>query len=419
MGFKLISCYRTRSLIGAVSIGLFIGTSFGAAYLGTRLAEEAASRKSSIRLMQLSAQGLSDEPSLEELDKSSQGDDLRREQIRENAMALAIRYTPDVYGQLNTSFSQTLALSRISEDVRQRQIPHFERASFNPAADQSALSLRPAVSSSNLIGEDDAKNLMPKKLQTPMDTVLPPQTLSKPLAKPLATPLAASPLVMAKKTQSDLDCLSTAVYYEARGEGTDGMRAVAQVILNRVRHAAYPKTICGVVYQGSHLRTGCQFSFTCNGAMVRGPRGWVWERARSVASDALNGQVYRPVGTSTHFHTRQVSPVWAPRLVRVATVGMHIFYQLPGRGSRLQGSDVVKASLTNEAQSQSITENDRILLQLTMSGSPESVPETVTEDKSALNATAEKEAIKPTQVSAKITGENAHDLSNALDTKEP
>jgi spore germination cell wall hydrolase CwlJ-like protein len=47
----------------------------------------------------------------------------------------------------------------------------------------------------------------------------------------------------------DLDCLTQAVYYEARGEGRDGMKAVAQVVLNRARHPAFPKTVCNRPYR--------------------------------------------------------------------------------------------------------------------------------------------------------------------------
>lgn len=129
----------------------------------------------------------------------------------------------------------------------------------------------------------------------------------------------------------DLECLTQAVYYEARGEGRAGMQAVAQVVLNRARHGAFPRTVCGVVYQGASRRTGCQFSFTCNGAMRRGVNGAAWSRARDIASRALSGEVYSAVGTATHFHTTGVSPRWRHSLVRVNQVGTHIFYRFGGR----------------------------------------------------------------------------------------
>lgn len=148
----------------------------------------------------------------------------------------------------------------------------------------------------------------------------------------------AAPFALRHKNRNDADCLTEAVYYEARGEGDAGMRAVAQVILNRVRHPAYPRTICGVVYQGAERRTGCQFSFTCSGVMGRRVDTRMWKRAEAVATSALSGHVMKAVGSSTHFHTVNVAPVWRHRLDRIATVGNHVFYQLPGRGSRLQAS---------------------------------------------------------------------------------
>jgi len=131
---------------------------------------------------------------------------------------------------------------------------------------------------------------------------------------------------------NSLECLTAAVYYEARSESLDGQRAVAQVVLNRARHPTYPNTVCGVVYQGSHRRTGCQFSFTCDGSMQRGVRNAAgWETARQIAAAALAGYVYGPVGTATHYHTTAIRPWWAPSLTRAITVGAHIFYRWPGR----------------------------------------------------------------------------------------
>ncbi|MFT3977299.1 MAG: cell wall hydrolase [Sphingomonas bacterium] len=124
-----------------------------------------------------------------------------------------------------------------------------------------------------------------------------------------------------------LDCLTQAVYYEARSEPVDGERAVAQVVLNRVRDRAFPKSVCGVVYQGSNRRTGCQFTFTCDGSLLRPREPGAWERAREVAAAALAGEVYAPVGSATHYHANYVQPWWASSLTRIGAVGSHIFYR--------------------------------------------------------------------------------------------
>ena len=99
-----------------------------------------------------------------------------------------------------------------------------------------------------------------------------------------------------------LQCLATAVLYEA-GDDTHGEEAVAQVVLNRVRHAAFPATVCGVVYQGSERSTGCQFTFTCDGSLRRQMSDGAWRRARDVAERALGGRVEDSVGLATHYHT--------------------------------------------------------------------------------------------------------------------
>jgi len=125
------------------------------------------------------------------------------------------------------------------------------------------------------------------------------------------------------------DCLALAAMAEAGG-GDDGQRAVIQVILNRVRHPAFAKTVCGVVFQGSNRRTGCQFTFTCDGALARRYSTQAWAGARTRAGQALDGQVYSPVGLSTHYHTDWVHPYWSDSLVKLARVDTHLFFRWPG-----------------------------------------------------------------------------------------
>jgi hypothetical protein len=144
----------------------------------------------------------------------------------------------------------------------------------------------------------------------------------------------AKPFVMPNGDLLDqtraVDCLTAAVYYEAASEPLEGQQAVAQVVLNRVRHPAFPKTVCGVVFQGSNQSTGCQFTFTCDGSMNRTPQAGAWERARRVAEAALAGFVMKSVGDATHYHTDYVVPYWATTLTKIAKVGSQIFYRWNG-----------------------------------------------------------------------------------------
>ncbi len=128
------------------------------------------------------------------------------------------------------------------------------------------------------------------------------------------------------RVRADLECLTGAVYYEARGESPQGQHAVAQVVMNRVKHPAYPKSVCAVVYQGAG-RSGCQFSFACDGSTRRGREAKAWARARKVAARVLAGGTVANIGYATHFHTTAVSPFWAPQMLRVAQVGAHVFYK--------------------------------------------------------------------------------------------
>ncbi|HEV2596010.1 MAG TPA: cell wall hydrolase [Sphingomicrobium sp.] len=148
---------------------------------------------------------------------------------------------------------------------------------------------------------------------------------------------AAAPFVFqgnAATRNQALTCLASAIYYEAGNQDADGERAVAQVVLNRVRHPAFPGTICGVVYEGSTKPTGCQFTFTCDNSLDRQPDTEGWRRALAVAEAALNGFVYDPVGWATHYHADYVVPVWAATMAKNAVVGAHLFYRWAGSWGR-------------------------------------------------------------------------------------
>jgi spore germination cell wall hydrolase CwlJ-like protein len=144
---------------------------------------------------------------------------------------------------------------------------------------------------------------------------------------------AATALPATVFSAAEQKCLTAGIYFEARGESLKGQAAVAQVILNRVRNPAYPDTICAVVYQGENLRTGCQFSFTCDRIpdLVLAP--WHWKTAKEVAMAVTAGKIWLPeIGSSTHYHATYVRPNWGPTMKRVAKIGKHVFYRTYGGG---------------------------------------------------------------------------------------
>jgi spore germination cell wall hydrolase CwlJ-like protein len=138
------------------------------------------------------------------------------------------------------------------------------------------------------------------------------------------------PSVFSEKEQA---CLANAIYFEARSESLRGQAAVAQVVLNRVRNPAYPNTICGVVYQNSHWRNACQFSFACDGKKDVVTEPSHYKIAKEIALAVTAGKIFLPeVGSSTHYYAAYVRPGWARSMHKMVKIGLHIFYRTYGGG---------------------------------------------------------------------------------------
>jgi spore germination cell wall hydrolase CwlJ-like protein len=261
-----------RALVGAAAFGSLVGLAMGCAYLGGAMARAVAVKDQAVRLAPAAESNFSDKSLI-----AAAGADA-------SALSIARRHDP-----------YTVA----GAAERDRQAAQF-------AARLEAAAPRTALDSQSVHAALRKAGFAPT-----------------PAARPFALPNALD-------ASRDLDCLTQAVYYEARGEGVSGMQAVAQVVLNRVRHPAFPKTVCGVVYQGAAAR-GCQFSFACDGRAPRNGETVAWRRARDVAAKALAGHVMAEVGNATHFHALAVNPGWGAGLMRVAQVGSHVFYRFGGR----------------------------------------------------------------------------------------
>jgi spore germination cell wall hydrolase CwlJ-like protein len=153
----------------------------------------------------------------------------------------------------------------------------------------------------------------------------------------MADPIAAlasfdfTELNVAKVDAEERKCLAQAIYYEARSEPRIGQLAVADVVLNRVASPLYPNKICTVVYQGSERRTGCQFSFTCDGSMQARLNKRKWAASEELAGAILAG-LRTPISrNATHYHANYVTPYWSAKLTPTATIGTHKFYRFPSR----------------------------------------------------------------------------------------
>ena len=123
-------------------------------------------------------------------------------------------------------------------------------------------------------------------------------------------------------------CLSDAIYFEARDQPYIGQVAVAQVVINRVFSGVYPRDVCGVIYQNAQRHLACQFTFACDGKRKTINEFGSWARARRIARETLDGQLYvQAVATSTHYHATYVHPNWVHEMHRFAREGIHLFYR--------------------------------------------------------------------------------------------
>ena len=158
------------------------------------------------------------------------------------------------------------------------------------------------------------------------ETVAPKGEVTGPLKRP-KTPAERLGLDIKQRAKSE-KCLADAVYFELRGEAKRGQIAVAQVVMNRVFSGFYPNNVCGVVYQNSHRKLACQFTFACDGIpdVVKEPE--MWKQATEIARDMLDGKLWLPeVGHSTHYHAYWVHPAWVREMRRTQKIGVHSFYR--------------------------------------------------------------------------------------------
>jgi hypothetical protein len=151
----------------------------------------------------------------------------------------------------------------------------------------------------------------------------------------------AERLGLDEKGRADSEkCLAEAIYFESRGESVRGQMAVAQVILNRVFSGKYPNTVCGVVYQNAHRRLHCQFTFACDGIPDIVREADMWERAKTIAAEMLDGRLWLPeVGKATHYHAHWVRPGWVREMTKMHRLGVHTFYRPRKWGDGLEAPE--------------------------------------------------------------------------------
>lgn len=169
-------------------------------------------------------------------------------------------------------------------------------------------------------------------------------------AAALSSPVLAQDLVApgmpTMPGRDDVRCLTLAIAYEAGNQPVAGQEAVAEVVINRTRHPAFPRSVCGVVFQGWTRQTGCQFTFTCDGSLQRRLPARMLNAAQVVAERVLAGAEPARVAGALNYHANYVSPRWASQLDRVTQIGAHIFYR-PLPGSRPENGRSPEQGLTS------------------------------------------------------------------------
>lgn len=296
---------NVRALVGAAALGSTVGLAIGGAYLAGGLARATVVHAKIQRLAGAASGGFSDTA-------------LASATSSQDKAVLAIAQAHDPNGHYGTNFA-----AAADAELKDRQVAALaQRLESRRAARADAPSAPPSLASPTL-----AAQAVPAPAVAPAQPV----AMKAALIQPKARISAAEPFHLrgALDQSRDLECLTQAVYYEARGEPKAGQQAVAQVILNRVRHPAFPKSICGVVFQGAKTG-GCQFSFACDGQPKHPMENAAWRRAEKVAADAMDGEVMTEVGDATHFHAARIGGPMSG-LLKVAQIGAHVFYRFGGR----------------------------------------------------------------------------------------
>lgn len=152
-----------------------------------------------------------------------------------------------------------------------------------------------------------------------------------------------------KVNQKELICLAKNVYFEAGAEPLEGKQAVAQVVMNRVKHGGFPKTVCGVVKQKTKSielqKTICQFSWVCDSKKKIMMASDAWGDSVYVAKIALTEKkVHDKLASNVLFyHEKHLETNWTEHYKPVRVIGNHKFYRIKyaneGRNKKLLVND--------------------------------------------------------------------------------
>jgi len=259
--------------------------------------------------------------------------------MRSAVLELSVTKEPSRVAEVTKDLSPvaevTKKVSPLAELAAARHLDAVEVAMESPAAmtkSEPPLAAVSAPAAMIFASVDPAPPQLPSitPVSLPMAAAIPIDKVPLPPPAPGAPPPSPAErlyLQGAERAKAER-CLSNAIYFEARDQPYRGQVAVAQVVINRVFSGVYPRDVCGVIYQNASRHLACQFTFACDGKRKTINEFGSWARARRIARETLDGQLYVPaVGTSTHYHAAYVHPNWVREMHRYAREGVHLFYR--------------------------------------------------------------------------------------------
>lgn len=119
-----------------------------------------------------------------------------------------------------------------------------------------------------------------------------------------------------KLSKSQIECLATNTYMEARGEGEKGMLGTIFVVLNRTKDSRFPSTPCKVIAQPN------QFEWYGKGKTIKEPE--MYDKAKQLVHEVLDGKHKDVTCGSIYFNAHHKSPKNSKFTVRI---GGHSFYK--------------------------------------------------------------------------------------------
>lgn len=139
----------------------------------------------------------------------------------------------------------------------------------------------------------------------------------------LALAVSAIIPLTAHANEAQVRCLAQNAYHEAGSQGTSGMEAVTNVVINRTKDKRFPSTPCAVIKQ--RYKKSCQFSWVCTNKQIKNKA--LYDKAVVVVRRVYYNMTIDNTNGALYFHERHAKPSWASRFRLTMKIGDHKFYR--------------------------------------------------------------------------------------------